>query len=122
MATANFVMSSQPRPQWHGGPPAFCHVCNFPNEANKKGYLVCEGVKVLMHDQIEVDLHLCLDEHAAALQAVLNEINPDPTTAKLKGKLLSAEAARARAEKRAEKAEAALHAMQDWISEKPANA
>lgn len=119
---ANFVLSTKPRAQWHGGPPAFCHVCNFPNEANKKGYLVVEGVKVLMHDNIEVDLHLCIDEHATALQAVMNEINPDPALDKVKGKLLSAEAARARAEKRAAKAEAALFAMQDWVSEQDTNA
>lgn len=111
---ADFVLSSTPAAQWHGGPPAFCHVCNFTNPANKKGYLIVQGLKVLMHDQVEVDLHLCIDEHAAQLQDVLNQVNPDPATAKMKGKLLSAEAARARAEKRAEKAEAALKAMQDW--------
>lgn len=117
---ANFVLSTKPRAQWHGGPPAFCHVCNFPDASNKKGYLILEGVKVLMHDNIEVDLHLCIDQHATELQSVLNELNPDPDLTHLKGKCLSAEAARARAEKRAEKAEAALFAMQDWVSEKPA--
>lgn len=117
---ANFVLSNTPRAQWHGGPPAYCHVCNFPNAANKQGYLIVEGLKVLMHDQIEVDLHLCIDQHATEIQKVLNDVFPDPANDKLKGKLLSAEAARARAEKRADKAEAALYAMQDWVSEKPA--
>ena len=110
---ANFVLSNTPKDQWLGGPPALCHVCNFHN-ANSGGFLIVEGVKVLMHDQIEVDLHLCLAQHAAELKAILDDILPDERLPKVQGALLKAEAARARAEKRADAAEVALKSMQEY--------
>ncbi len=113
---ANFTLSTKPGDQWLGGPPAYCHICNFPNVANTKGYLIVEGLKVLMHDNIEVDLHLCIDEHAAALKGLLDTVLPDERLPKLQAQALAAEAARAKAEKRTDAAEKALYAMQDWQS------
>ena len=120
---ANFVLSNKPRPIWHGGPEGVCSICKFKNDAYPF-YVVFEGLfEESPYDAagntVEKVVQLCCD-HAAELKGVLDDIIPDPRLAGLQGRVLSAEAARARAEKRAEKAEAALYALQDWVSEKPA--
>lgn len=108
---ADFYLSSKAEPQWYGGPPAYCHVCNFVDPTNP-GFLISPAVQVVMHDNIEVNLHLCLSQHAAALKVVLDEQFPDERLPAAQAKLFQAEAARARAEKRANLAEAALTALQ----------
>jgi hypothetical protein len=101
--------------QWLGGPPNFCHECNFQSETHK-WYLHFPGLKVLRYGQVEVDLILC-EEHATKTKVVLDEVLPDKRVHTLQGRLLTAEASRAAAVKRADKAEVALHALQDWNSE-----
>lgn len=118
---ANFSFSNTPRALWLGGPAATCSICKFVNHAYD-WYLIFETVEssidLAMPGQAPVDakIHLCPD-HAAELKSKLEEVLPDTKLPALQGKLLKAEAARAKAEKRAELAEAALHAMQDWISD-----
>lgn len=122
---ANFRLTNTPPEAWLGGPAEVCASCKFRNEAYP-WYVVLESVYAEQGYDVEGGSHvdathpiiLCSD-HATELKGVLDEILPDTRLNTLKGKLLSAEAARARAEKRADKAEAALHAMQDWIAETP---
>lgn len=117
---ANFSFSNTPRPLWLGGPAATCSICKFVNHAYE-WFLIFDTVdtdmELAMPGQATASspVHLCPD-HAAELKSKLEEVLPDTKLPALQGKLLKAEAARAKAEKRAELAEAALHAMQDWIT------
>ena len=120
---ANFRLTNTRPDAWTGGPPQVCAACQFHSDTYK-WYVVMEGVFAESgydipggsHVDASLPVLLCSD-HATELKGVLDEVLPDDRMSALKGKLLQAEAARARAEKRAEKAEAALHAMQDWIAE-----
>lgn len=117
----NFVLENSPRAIWLGGPAATCSVCKFVNHAYD-WYLIFETVETDMELAMPGQataaskVHLCPD-HAAELKSVLDEVLPDTRLAKAQGAVLKAEAARAKAEKRAELAEAALHAMQDWLTD-----
>lgn len=120
----NFRVSNTPPPVWNGGPDSVCAACKFRDERNE-WYVVLEGVWAEQgydlptgHVDATHPVILC-QNHAAELKGILDELMPDDRLPKLQGEVLSAHAARARAEKRAEKAEAALHAMQDWVSETP---
>ncbi len=121
---ANFVMSNTPPLQWVGGPANDCSICKFPNSSGEQIYLTCLGTYVeepqpLMNGQWTDRPFMLCAEHIAEVKAVLDESFPDPAVPSLQAKLFKAEAARAKAEKRAELAEGALHAMQDWVSETP---
>lgn len=116
---ANFRLTNTIPPIYPGGPNNRCALCQFENPY--PWYVVLEGVYAetpfpsFNGGTVEHTVVLCSD-HATELKGVLDEVMPDDRMPKLQGKLLQAEAARARAEKRAHKAEAALHAMQDWMS------
>lgn len=117
---ANFVLSTTPPAMYPGGPLNTCSVCKFPNE-KYEWYLTVEGVYVEEpHPSFngawtEKWLVFCND-HALELKSALDDIAPDERIPSLQAKLFQAEAARARAEKRAEAAEAVVHSMQDWIT------
>lgn len=117
---ANFRLTNTPPALYIGGPPNRCAVCKF--ESDYPWYVVLEGVfaeesfPTFNGQTMEHTVILCSD-HATELKATLEEAIPDTRIPQLKGKLLQAEAARARAEKRADAAEKALHAMQDWMAE-----
>lgn len=119
---ANFVLTNTVPPMYPGGPNNRCAVCQFDH--TYPWYLVFEGVKAeqpiptFNGQWTEIDVVLC-SQHATELKAKLDEALPDDRLAKAQGRILQAEAARARAEKRADAAEKALHAMQDWQSEIP---
>lgn len=103
-----------------GAPVPRCGQCNIVPANNP--YVVRTAAEFdMVYDHRDKELHAtsvvqfcaaCSEKLAAAIGWEAPETN-----AKLKGKLLSAEAARARAEKAQAKAEAALHAMQDWIAD-----
>lgn len=116
---ANFMLTNTPRPIWTGGPLSNCAVCKFPNAY--PWYVVLEGVfhetpNTVLGRDVEETIHLCSD-HATELKSVLDDIIPDTRLAKAQAAVLKAEAARAKAEKRADVAEKALAAMQDWMTE-----
>lgn len=119
----NFEVRTSALPVYTGGPPANCGVCKFPNPY--PWYVVFNTLhSELNYDtstgeqRFEGNIHLCAD-HALELRAVIEEKFPDPALATMKAKMMSSEAARARAEKRADVAEKALEGMQDWITERP---
>ncbi len=110
---------------WAGSPPVVCASCKFTNHQAKYflefqdvfaelGYDVSGTQTASTHPIVLCSL--CVE---ADLVPIIHEIAPDDRMPKLQGQLLAAEAARARAEKRADKAEAALFAMQDWVADKP---
>lgn len=118
---ANFELSNRPRPVWSGGPEAVCSICKFRNEGYP-WYLVFNSVYSELNYDLptgqhvaEGNIHLCSD-HAIELKGVLDVVVPDKEAPQLKAALLKAEANRAKAERRAEAAEKALRAMQDWIA------
>ncbi len=121
----NFELVKEPRPVWTGGPPAVCSVCKFRHQY--PWYVVFNSVFGELNFEtssgehvFEENIHLCSD-HALELKAMLDSSFPDERITTLQAKLFQAEAARAAAERKMEKAEAALHAMQDWVSETPAD-
>lgn len=118
---ANFVLSNTPPLQWAGGPANHCSVCRFPSETHK-WYVTVEGTHIeepqpLMNGQWTERPFVLCEQHATEFKSTLDDILPDPRLPKAQAQVLSAEAARARAEKRAEAAEKALHSMQDWLAE-----
>lgn len=117
---ANFEVSNTAPPQWIGGPATHCSICKFENNypwyVTALGVMVEEPQPVMNGMWTDRQFVLCSD-HATELKEVLDEVLPDPRLPKLQGQALKAEAARARAEKRADAAEKALHAMQDWMAE-----
>ena len=116
---ANFRLTNTPPPIWNGGPPTVCAICKFTNPypwyVELQDVFAEQGYDMPPYGRVEAThpIILCSD-HALELKATLDEIAPDDRLAKAQGAILQAEAARARAEKRAEKAETALYAMQDW--------
>ena len=118
----NFTLSNKPLPVYSGGPDAVCSICRFTNHGYP-WYLIFDSVFSELNYEVstgeqrfEGNIHLCSD-HATELQGVLNEAFPDTKLPAHQAQVLKAEAARARAEARADKAEAALHAMQDWMAD-----
>lgn len=120
---ANFRLTNQVPTIYAGGPPNRCAICQFEQESPR--YLILDGVFAeapfpsFNGGQVEHTVIFC-DQHITELKTLLDEILPDPKMPALQGKLLKAEAARAKAEHRAEVAEKALYSMQEWISEQPA--
>lgn len=121
---ANFTLSNSPRPLYVGGPNARCAICKFENPGYP-WYLIFEGVFAetphpsFNGQPVEELVQLCSD-HSIELKTVLDDIIPDTRLAQAQAAVLKANALRAKAEKRADAAEKALHAMQDWQSEMPA--
>lgn len=121
---ANFTLSNKPRPLYAGGPNGRCSICKFENPAYP-WYVVFEGVVAeapypsFNGQMVEETVQICAD-HATELKSILDDIIPDTRLAKAQAATLKAEAARAKAERRADAAEKALHAMQDWQGEMPA--
>jgi hypothetical protein len=117
---ANFRLTNTPPPMWSGGPDNICTACKFVNEY--PWYVVMDGILCeephpsAFGGWVEKPVVLCSD-HAAELKNLLDEVMPDDRIPSMQAQLFKAEGARARAEARADKAEAALHAMQDWMTE-----
>lgn len=114
-----FIIQENFSPAWPGGPGADCLHCGV--DGKDKGYVVRSHAPIEFKYKRgdteyvgEKTLQLCgrcIDNLMVQLGGL-----PAPAAIKLKSQVMKAEADRAKAERRAEAAEKAIHSMQDWIA------